>query len=1299
MSWSGYELSGNSIPNQLPVELYDQYNIAAQSVCVDDSGGALVGYCSSTGTSCDSDDDCEEAESCIDFAEEGDPGLPLACGTYEDCPDDTGNACSTDSDCIGDNMSGVCNTATNDCYFACANASSTDYRLVYNAGPCDSTESGDGNGGSCTVGTCEDSGAACASIDDCADDEACVVGYCQATGDTNCVNDDCSCNPDDITEAGVYTDCVGVTAGGSVPTNVCDPAQFVCVDELTSDVAERNACVTSSACGSQRDCVPASTSTVGSCFNDRCLADITDGNGDGYADRLEADDAREQACRAYPEIDSPFPEDVVTEWRQYSDAGVDTDSAGTTTDEMDADGYSAGQVSTDLTSSPVNQAAIPYTFVNGFQDSTVCALDENGDVVDCSCSYDKAEYGDGTGYRYFGLGTGVDGVPQGICSGGPVAGIPCINDDDCSISTDSDEDFEQAGICSLVSRVDSVYGWSGYCIEKDSSIQTLGSSQPEDQACLTWLPVDQLTGATDLYAKYTSAGFAPQDTYYCAEVGTAYNVWTSSIACAEVQDNLCNDGSWPAFRDESDSIGNDGSDSATDSASGEDDCIAAVFCPEGYFAVMTGCGNQSVTSSGDRQCEDNGLNDMDCPYFCVPKRSYKIATEETQPAGTPCEIPTERWGGAFGTGEGYIVTPSSIEDYYAPNPYTPDMNIYVMMPSDFATAHDFYDDCAVQGVTDSIDEYYQYANEDYEEVVTGIDGIFASDGTRTKGYRNLFMGYESYPACLTTVKVSNKTPEEDGEFESYNAAWTDRLFVEQTAFPALEGTDLEHLGYSYSTALIPYGRAIDWLNMEAVADPSPHRILMCKDENNPAILRLPLVDGSCEIDDFPTGTEAVANASDFQDARAFVNISQSTDIPLVNQDWCQDPSTCLCGTSSGTPSEAMCNWDGGSAIECGNPQCVGGDFAGNACVIPTDEAPADSCAPGGGYCAGSCQGGPNNGEQCGTDDPDDVTCEVNFCTNVRSCLNESGSSLADCLDQGPLYACRVIEPEFTSGTVLSSGTPTTALARLSQLFNKMYGIVEFEDGYDNIREIDPSEAFEGDEIAGEFTYYTEENYDDFSDEYGEWDWDTRGVREDAQEFVPQVWSIGDCDGTQCYEGVKDKFSVNETDSEDIEGEGSKRVTVSFYAFADSDQMPIRRVIVDWGDNVAGIGGEDSNPWPFGSYSGSITGDNFYRNHRGLSSISNAEQCSELSNTFGELPNACTSSYIAFTHDYTCTTGRLSALSDRACEFDEDGRLLNSPCIEGSYCVYQPRVHVMDNWGGAGRVQLGQMIRRGVIRGD
>ncbi|MFA4846181.1 MAG: hypothetical protein WC654_06520, partial [Patescibacteria group bacterium] len=195
-----------------------------------------------------------------------------------------------------------------------------------------------------------------------------------------------------------------------------------------------------------------------------------------------------------------------------------------------------------------------------------------------------------------------------------------------------------------------------------------------------------------------------------------------------------------------------------------------------------------------------------------------------------------------------------------------------------------------------------------------------------------------------------------------------------------------------------------------------------------------------------------------------------------------------------------------------------------------------------------------------------------------------------------------------------------------------------------------------------------------------WMWDERVNSGEA----PKVVSLGACAGTKCKEGKEGAFTVNDQDEGNILAKGSKRANVSFFTYADSDQMPIRNIVVDWGDGDDIV--ENGMPWPTDSQSGSNADDNFYKNHRGLKNEvgNNSENCSSDAEEFGKASEACSSGYVVFSHDYACSQGDVNMLETRECKF-AGGRLINSPCLsstkEGTAaCVFQPRVHVKDNWG-------------------
>jgi len=457
--------------------------------------------------------------------------------------------------------------------------------------------------------------------------------------------------------------------------------------------------------------------------------------------------------------------------------------------------------------------------------------------------------------------------------------------------------------------------------------------------------------------------------------------------------------------------------------------------------------------------------------------------------------------------------------------------------------------------------------------------------------------------------------------------------------------------------------ATDYQSILLDTDPAPHSIVMCR-----------MSDGGSTLPSVDVSLCTTITSTIGEDARAFMDVEVGVDSDVLD-DYCYNDD-CDCQVGTDDYSDSLCNWDdsAGSAIECtGSGMCVNDTSVECSYTDEDDDGNDDGCEAEGvtGVCTtGLCSAGPSDGNPCSSA----FDCFPNYC---HANFNSDGLTRASCQLNGD-------SPAYT----LSSGSASDAIAVLSEIFGRIYGIVAFvDDGYGGVSSSSlwPRASDYEDVQFGSFEHYSwNDNYKDIKDGYADWIWDSRALRDNAEKYVPQVRSIGECEGSVCYEGDEGKFTVNEMDSGDIEGEGSKRASLSFFTYADSEQMPIRRIVVDWGDDFTALTG--SMPWPTGSQSGSTAVDNFYKNQRGLSGIFDTEECSsdpDIAGEFGKYSSACSTSYIAFTHDYTCTVGQLEALStagDRACEFNEDGRLLNSPCVEGSYCVFQPRVHVMDNWG-------------------
>ncbi len=180
--------------------------------------------------------------------------------------------------------------------------------------------------------------------------------------------------------------------------------------------------------------------------------------------------------------------------------------------------------------------------------------------------------------------------------------------------------------------------------------------------------------------------------------------------------------------------------------------------------------------------------------------------------------------------------------------------------------------------------------------------------------------------------------------------------------------------------------------------------------------------------------------------------------------------------------------------------------------------------------------------------------------------------------------------------------------------------------------------------------------------------------------------------------------------------------VNFFAYADDNRMPIRRVMVDWNDGSTPLNSDKKG---------------FYRNHKPFCEIDNVQMfcgrgnnvaqtmsdavsrgltCSTDSDCpeeaqgdrcvrvdsvygkrFGSSPDrACTQGYFEFIHEYTCSRSDIPINGgvpgpgkefvkrvDDVTAFDPatKQRLLDLGLAPDSYvCVYQPKVQVLDNWG-------------------
>lgn len=197
-------------------------------------------------------------------------------------------------------------------------------------------------------------------------------------------------------------------------------------------------------------------------------------------------------------------------------------------------------------------------------------------------------------------------------------------------------------------------------------------------------------------------------------------------------------------------------------------------------------------------------------------------------------------------------------------------------------------------------------------------------------------------------------------------------------------------------------------------------------------------------------------------------------------------------------------------------------------------------------------------------------------------------------------------------------------------------------------------------------------------------WDFRHERADynKQPVVVKV-NTGVCSSAEenlCEEIAASPGGGGLTVNDDFDGELDAVITtpryravLKYYAYADKDQMPLRRRVVDFGDGTV------------------VVTKGAYKNHRGCRPGSG---CNEPADKWcgyddpaapawppwGLTEQSCDSRYFQDIHTYVCTPDLISApepVGLPACLPGEDKQY---PCKAAGKCVFRPRVQFLDNWG-------------------
>ncbi|KKW36418.1 MAG: hypothetical protein UY82_C0026G0008 [Candidatus Uhrbacteria bacterium GW2011_GWC2_53_7] len=858
-----------------------------------------------------------------------------------------------------------------------------------------------------------------------------------------------------------------------------------------------------------------------------------------------------------------------------------------------------------------------YTKRPGYQGIQVCA--PNGE--DCSCTYQKVTYGTGIKTKYYWRDMDSGEFLTGVCLGGELEGMECETDEICNA-----EEGVAIGRCVKPTSVETMLGVDGYCLERDSAInkwkdpnKTFGGE------CLTWLPVDQLTGSNDIYNQSTEAGaLLDQDVLYCTETALYADLYVTGSQSPGQENNEIANG-----------CAESRSGGGACSTGEYEECYENAHCPKNYFAVLGSCdltlnapAYNCVTGNGDQDGSDD-----DCPFFCVPDEAVDYTG-----GGADCSSP-EGGTNSVDTGEGWETT------------------VY-RIGGNFQDALENYRHCARFGAK---------VPDDYQRM------YYLTDSSPQFGY---FQANNDIPylACEEVVQVSDT--------DAGNKGWTNRLWLENNAFSLQNTESPNHLTYEAATEPIaPYGR-VDMGILEKTTDGDWERV---------GPQKAPVAVESCVSNVSGNYTAALADSSCVSapvdgEARSYEALSA-----VVSNELSAFPECSNVGGNAECNGDANCRPQGNAgcfkrcdstgsesntvpAIGCWYDPDQDGDAytsLGNCVTLASTNIAMDEDAPDGDVKV--CEI-PVSVDNCAADDDAvgvPATSTVSeylgripklYCQggdwgdgDVR---NAKAWCIADyaCFDQlclGTAGQKRCIPNSFTGDAILeeipstetsSNDDSVTPMEAVRQIFAKVFGFFTFDP---IVQKYNVSERNIDSDVS--------ESPDDYNFPIPD---------PPGGGTAPVVRGLDDCFSSGCREAGDDTVTVNGVTGGTILGDfGAAHVSVQFFAEANANQLPIRNVIVNFGD---------------GHQSGSTSPANYYKNRRGLDQNNNDTSFCNENTKWGETPQSCEPNYFTFTHDYICTTQLVSEGGLPLCSGSGD---LSDGCrTSDGLCQFIPRVHVKDNWG-------------------
>lgn len=978
------------------------------------------------------------------------------------------------------------------------------------------------------------------------------------------------------------------------------------------------------------------TPKVGICKNSVCIQDPT--GGTDFNDKYMGVSAPQ--CRAYPERTSPFPNT-----------------------------YKAAQSRNFLGANWCNEIASPA-------DDT----SQTPNAFSCECEYTKVSYGDYKTlyFNYYKPNQGesikdvkkkvVNNVPSYLCQGGINEGKVCITDEDCG----------DKGSCQQKTKEDSILGWRGYCLEKDVSRNLFADNTRGN--CLTWLPVDTLMGLPDINNQRTEAGFQFVEgnggKYYCL-LGTETGSTTDALYTGDYTQNVS-----------------------------EKNCIQ-LDDPEDNTSLLAKCAKEEQSASG--KCSElkpvtgKDLVGKECK---INTDCGDIMCVDDGEGGGVCNIPLgygcnkDEDCGDYGLKcDGHCIDPyqlvTCVKDEDCGN-----FRTCVINNAAKKYTCNFYDsgtDQNVSGVLGSCSAFKQYTPYSYD----GLDvKLFLINREDSKNR------YSTLP-----LKVKNKNIHIDsidyislGAVYGDNSGWLDAnnwLVNKDEKKQKIVVRNKAMTTYTKDKIEIKFDDINDPVEFKDVTTPEENAGLYAK--NGEQLLQnvagdetvVYVTDGRRSLIDNGNGSWYIYYYKGPADLKSYFvpgyngNVLPQYNLFATNSvNFAPDNSSVVLETSAvpaapveGNIGDPYVRIYSADAAGCKPNTSIGKD----GCLLPYAKG-LFACAVKMNFkdfyldsAQMVCYEGDNySNAHTNFYNLDVVTNEI--CTHVAL----TGENVKDAVahtnniwefNKTPLE----IRIDLLNGGNMMLNYSTFLIPFGSFNINDLNSTKYLNRGkskdndvvYDNDRLVEAKNHLSN--IFPKFSVFKSSDGPYILDKNES----VNNTGKADSSFAPQIHPLGKCDSSgKCVELDTSGLTVNggtkDVNTGDVllNNENGFYAILKFYAFADADHMPIKRVRIDWGDGMTPY---DSSP------------NSFFRNQRGAIMTTNnsgqevlADQCFEGSgaNEFGHILNkTCNNGYFRFTHSYSCTRDDVDHGWDPNCGGNVAMKNENNGC-----CVYKPRVQVKDNWG-------------------